>query len=272
MEEKEQDYAKTTFNEVSEKYDEIEFFKTSAKFIPEIIKNHTRMTDMQVLDVACGTGNVVIECATLYPDATFDAIDISEGMLAKAKKNAAAKNLDNIEFYLQDVTKLESEKKYNVITCGYVMFFLPDAISVLKSLVKRLRPNGIIIFTTFTDEAFSPSSEILLPLLEKYGSPTAKEYDAKKWQNLRTKIDIKRLCMLALVNDMNTHLEKIGYDMNIDEWWELVNNTGFKGMLMELSSENYALVKSEYYEAMSEHENTEGKVQLNADTYFVVVE
>ena len=42
-------------------------------------------------------------------------------------------------------------------------------------------------------------------------------------------------------------------------------------MLMELSSENYELVKLEYYEAMREHLDVNGEMELNADTYFVVV-
>lgn len=272
MQEKEQDYAKKAFDEVANNYDEIPFFKTSAAYIPDIIKNHTKMTNLQVLDVACGTGNVVIECASRMPDATFDAIDISEGMLAKAKENAATKNLDNIAFHLQDVTKLDIDKKYNVITCGYLMFFLPDAISVLKSLVARLRPNGIIVFTTFTKKAFTPSTEILMPLLVKYGSPSAKKYDMDKWQNLKTKIDITRLCTVALVNDMNTHTEDIRYGMSIDAWWELLNNTGFKGMLLELSSKDYEHVKAEYCAAMLKHADEKGEVELVADTNFVVVE
>jgi len=271
MKDKEQEYAKTTFNEVAEKYDEIEFFKISARHVVDIIKKNTRNGAITVLDVACGTGNVVLECASCMPEATFDALDISEGMLNKAKESAIEKKLVNINFQLQDITKLDLDKKYHVITCSYALFFLPDAQRVLASLRALLKRRGMVIFTTFTAKAFSPSSEILMPLLEKYGSSSAKEYDMDKWENLKHKKDISRLCALSFVNDMEIEMKEIRYDMSIDEWWELMNNTGYKGMLMELSSENYQHFKSEYYAAMLKHANMDGEVELIADTYFVRV-
>ena len=271
MSEQEQDYAKTTFNEVASKYDEIPFFKISAKHVVDVIKKNSGKNNLKILDVACGTGNVVLECASSLPESMFDAVDISEEMLAKAKENASSQNLKNIDFHLQDVTKLDLSKTYHIITCSYALFFLPDAPKVLARLVKMLKPKGAVIFTSFTSQAFKPSDEILLPLLRTYGSATAKEYDMDKWENLKTKKDIDRLCALSYVNDMKMHSEEIRYGMSVDEWWELLNNTGYKGMLMELNAEDYERVKHEYYEAMMKHADMDGEVELIADTYFVVV-
>jgi SAM-dependent methyltransferase len=188
------------------------------------------------------------------------------------KEKAIKKNLGNIDFHLQDVTKLDMGKKYHVITCAYALFFLPDPIAVLKSLVAHLRPNGIVIFTTFTAEAFTPSSEILIPLLVKYGSSSAKEYDADSWKNLKHKRDIERLCQMALVGDVNVHTKDIRYGLSVDDWWELMNNTGFKGMLLELSVEDYEQVKTAYYQAMLTHADMDGEVELIADSNFVIVD
>ena len=271
MQEKEQAYAKATFNEIAKNYDEIPFFKISAKEVVDMIHDHTSMQRLQVLDVACGTGNVVLECASRMEESSFEAIDISESMLAKAKENATSRGLHNIDFHLQDITKLDMNKKYHVITCSYALFFLPSAPRVLESLLSLLKSNGIVIFTTFTANAFSPSNEILLPLLEKYGSPIAKEYDMHKWENLKTIKDIERLCTLSYVTDMKIHTKEIRYGMDLDAWWELLNNTGYKGMLLELSAEDYERVKSEYYETMFSHTDMDGEVELCADTFFTVV-
>ena len=272
MKEKEQDYAKKVFNEIANKYDEIEFFKTSAGYVCEIIQKHTSKRPLDILDVACGTGNVVLECAAQLPDCNFDAMDISEGMLNKAKENAKSRNLSNIQFHLQDVTKLELDKKYHIITCSYAMFFLPNPSQVVKNLVAQLRPKGILVFTTFTALAFKPSTDILLPLLIKHGSPSAKDYDPDAWTNLTKKTDITRLCTVALVGDMNSHTEDIRYGLSIDQWWELCNNTGFSGMLMELGTEDYEQVKHAYMEQMLSHADMDGEVELVADTHFVVVD
>ena len=110
-----------------------------------------------------------------------------------------------------------------------------------------------------------------MTLLKKYGSKTAIEYDIDKWENLKHIKDIEHLCNLADVKNIQIESEKIRYDMDIDEWWELFNNTGYKGMLMELCPEDYVYVKNEYYEAMFKHADMDGKVELIADSYFVVV-
>ena len=271
MQGKEQEYAKSTFEYVATKYDEIPFFKISAKHVADIIQQHKKDRVLDVLDVACGTGNVVLACASCMPEVSFDAVDISEGMLAKAKQNASEKSLDKINFHLQDVTKLDLEKKYDVITCSYALFFLPDAPSVLSSLVSLLKMEGIVVFTSFTAKAFGLSDEIFLPLLEKYGSQRAKEYDMNKWENLKEVKDIERLCALAEVNIPDIQTKAIRYGMSLDEWWELLNNTGYKGMLTELGTEDYQRVKNEYYEAMYKHADMDGEVELIADTYFVVL-
>jgi len=272
MHETEQDYAKKSFDDVAHKYDEIPFFKISARHVVNIIKKYKGGGDLDVLDVACGTGNVVLECAVCMATANFDALDIAEGMLAKATQNAKEKNLSNIDFHLQDITQMNLEKKYDVITCAYALFFLPDAHKVLSTLVELLKKDGIVIFTSFTDKAFSPSNEILLPLLRKYGSKSAMAYVMDKWENLKQLKDIEHLCALAEVNAPEIQSKSIRYGMSLDEWWELLNNTGYKGMLMELSPEDFEHVQNEYYEAMYKYADMDGEVELVADSYFVVVQ
>jgi ubiquinone/menaquinone biosynthesis C-methylase UbiE len=271
MKKTEQDYAKKSFDDVAHKYDEIPFFKTSARHIVDIIKKHKPKGILDVLDVACGTGNVVLECVACMPSTSFDAVDIAECMLAKATQNAKEQNLNNIDFHLQDIIQMDLDKKYDVITCAYALFFLPDAHKVLASLVDLLKVDGIVVFTSFTAKAFSPSNEILLPLLRNYGSKSAQEYDMDKWENLKQVKDIEYLCKLAEVNTPNIHSKTIRYGMSLDEWWELLNNTGYKGMLMELNPEDYDCVQNEYYEAMYKYADMDGEVELVADSWFVVV-
>jgi ubiquinone/menaquinone biosynthesis C-methylase UbiE len=272
MQETEQEYAKKSFDDVAHKYDEIPFFKISARYVVDIIKKYKGEGDLDVLDVACGTGNVVLECAVCMASSNFDAVDIAEGMLAKAKENAKTQNIDNIDFKLQDITQMSVEKKYDVITCAYALFFLPDAHKVLSTLVELLKKDGIVVFTSFTAKAFSPSNEILLPLLRKYGSKSAMAYVMDKWENLKQLKDIEHLCALVEVNAPEIQSKSIRYGMSLDEWWELLNNTGYKGMLMELNLEDYERVKNEYYEAMYKYADMDGEVELVADSYFVVVQ
>ena len=158
-----------------------------------------------------------------------------------------------------------------MITCSYALFFLPNAQKVLKTLLSLLNDKSLVIFTSFTAQAFTPSNEILLELMREYGSATAHAYEMDRWENLKEVKDIERLCTLSGIYRYDIESKKIRYDMSLDAWWELLNNTGYKGMLMELSDEAYENVKQGYYGEMFKYANMDGEVELIADTYFTVV-
>jgi hypothetical protein len=51
----------------------------------------------------------------------------------------------------------------------------------------------------------------------------------------------------------------------------MLKEIGYKGMLMELSSEDYFYVKNEYYEVMYKDVDMDAEVELVADSYFVLL-
>lgn len=80
----------TTFNDVSSRYDENNFFAISASRMAELIPF---MENMNVLDVSTGTGAVAIEVARKYRHAIVEGIDLSSGMLKQAKNKAQNEGL-----------------------------------------------------------------------------------------------------------------------------------------------------------------------------------
>jgi ubiquinone/menaquinone biosynthesis C-methylase UbiE len=275
MSQTQQEYAKKSFDNVGLIYDEISFFKISAKhmlfWIKKIKIKDKCSKKISFLDMACGTGNVVIQCAYEFNNSIFDAIDISLDMIQIAKKNALKNKLTNINFKIQDIKNIPLDKKYDIITCSYAMFFLPNVVDVFKKTLKILKKDGIFLFTTFLNKSFLPSSDILLTLLIKCGSKSAKEYDKNKWQNLTNKDDIKYLCKQAEANNFKIITKEIRYNLSIDKWWELFNNTGFKGMIMELDRQKYDYLKINFYKQMNEYANENNEVELIADSYFVII-
>jgi len=271
MQKNEQEYAKTSFNDVANQYDQIAFFKTSAQNVVTLIQLRNNQDNLRVLDVACGTGNVVIECARQLRTASFEACDIADSMLDRARENAQNQQIRNIHFFTADITQLSLSKKYDVITCSYALFFLPPAHKVLQTLNQHLTDSGFIIFTSFTEQAFSPVNDIILTLLREHGSTSALDYQLNRWENLRKPEDVQQLCTLAQVNNADVIEISIRYPMNIDQWWKLLNNTGFKGMLLELSQQNYQAVQSKFYQKMSDIADNNLSIELIADSYFCIV-
>ncbi len=100
-----------------------------------------------ILELACGTGNMAIRLSERGYSCT--GLDISESMLTLAGEKASAKGL-SIPFILQDMGKLEYNKKTDAVLC------LCDGINYMtnKSDVGELfgkvsgiiNPDGIFIF------------------------------------------------------------------------------------------------------------------------------
>ena len=255
---------KNTFDEVAARYENIDFFKHSAKNITKLLSNTNAEN---ILDVASGTGNVVLECASCLPNAKLDAVDISQQMLECAKVKAKEQNINNVNFHCSDIESLDMQKKYDVVTCSYAMFFLPNPIDTLKKLFQHVKKDGTLLFTSFTEDAFTPSSKILMDLLNSYGIETP----PKSWKNLQTKEDISHLCEHSGIEEFEIEMRAIRYPLTLEQWWALNNDAGYRGMLMKLSSDEYESVKQKYFEAMKEHMDESNSVELIADTFYTII-
>ena len=269
------DYAKSSFNEVAQLYDEIQFFKSSAQSACELVieQLNQQKSDLKILDVACGTGNVSIALAKALPNAHILGVDLSQSMLDKAIENAQRHNLTNIVFETADICEFEHAEKFDVITLSYVLFFLPDAPQVLRKLKNQLSTNGFFLFTSFQEQAFEPASDILLSLLRKFQSTSALNFDEHSWTNLQQSSHIEKLCQLAHIDLQLLTQKEIRYNYTIDEWWTLFNNTGYKGMLLELSPADDHSVKTLFYQTVRKHgayQKQSDSLELIADSFFAI--
>ena len=66
------------------------------------------------LDLACGTGNLTIEIANEFKH--IWAVDLSSNMLSQAEKKMREKQI-KAKFVCQDISKLNLNNKFNLITC-----------------------------------------------------------------------------------------------------------------------------------------------------------
>lgn len=69
--------------------------------------------DLKIIDLGTGSGCIAIALKNAFPNATIDAVDISNEALELAKQNAQANHVD-INFYLGDMLDVLNDK-YDVI-------------------------------------------------------------------------------------------------------------------------------------------------------------
>jgi SAM-dependent methyltransferase len=107
---------------------------------------------MDVLDVACGTGNLAIPAARI--GARVTGVDIAENLLAQGRERAAAENL-NVTFQYGDAEQLAfPDASFDVVVTMYGAMFAPRPEVVARELARVVRPGGLIAMANWTPVGF----------------------------------------------------------------------------------------------------------------------
>ena len=101
----------------------------------------------RVLEVGVGTG---ISLPQYGKQCRLFGIDISDGLLDKARRRVAEFGLDNVEgIQVMDAEKLAfADSSFDVIVAQYVITSVPNPESALDEFARVVRPGGEIIITT----------------------------------------------------------------------------------------------------------------------------
>ncbi|HEV7535215.1 MAG TPA: methyltransferase domain-containing protein, partial [Acidimicrobiia bacterium] len=97
----------------------------------------------RVLDVGCGVGGDVLSLATMVaPDGLAVGLDVSEAMVAEARRRAAAAGL-GAEFHLGDAADMPFPSgEFDGVRTERTLVHLPDADRAVGELRRVLRPGG----------------------------------------------------------------------------------------------------------------------------------
>ena len=95
-----------------------------------------------VLDVGCGTGEIMARLAETFPHASFVGIDLEEPHLARARARCAAFG-SRIRFETGDALALPfADATFDLVVCRHLLQAVPDAGRVLAEIRRVLRPGG----------------------------------------------------------------------------------------------------------------------------------
>jgi SAM-dependent methyltransferase len=96
----------------------------------------------RVLDFGCGVGRLVVPFARVAADVV--GMDVSEGMLAEARRNCDAAGLDNVMLVLSDDTLSAVEGEFDLVHSVIVLQHIEPrrGRDLFGQLVKRIAPGG----------------------------------------------------------------------------------------------------------------------------------
>jgi ubiquinone/menaquinone biosynthesis C-methylase UbiE len=101
----------------------------------------------RVLDLGSGVGDVALLAARLVgPSGQVVGIERDASSVARATARAAEAGLRNVSFTQTNVNQIVSDKPFDAAVGRFILMFLPDPVSVLRSLTKLVRPGGVLAF------------------------------------------------------------------------------------------------------------------------------
>lgn len=117
-----------------------------------------------VLDVGCGIGYVSIEVARLVGrNGQVIGIDVSEGMLAVAKRRVEKSGMSNLQFQNQDAQSLPfRDEMFDAAISRFCLMFVPSPKIALREIMRVLKPGARFAASVWCDPKKNPLPRTVL--------------------------------------------------------------------------------------------------------------
>src|SRR5882724_1694414 len=101
----------------------------------------------RVLDLGSGMGDVSMLVAGLVgASGEVVGIERNAASIERAQARVAAGGLRNVTFLKTDVNKIVVDQPFDAVVGRFILMFLPDPVSVLRSVSHLVRPGGVLAF------------------------------------------------------------------------------------------------------------------------------
>jgi 2-polyprenyl-3-methyl-5-hydroxy-6-metoxy-1,4-benzoquinol methylase len=103
---------------------------------------------IRVLDVGCGSGRIMNQLATQYPNSHFTGMDLSPQAIGRAQSEALQLGLQNTKFIIRDLSDFHTSAEpeaYDFITTFDAIHDQAEPLNVLKGIHRTLKPDGVYL-------------------------------------------------------------------------------------------------------------------------------
>lgn len=116
----------------------------------DVFCNHIINKDADVLELACGPGNITQYLLKIRPNFKILGTDLAPNMIELARINNPT-----AEFKILDCRNMSVlNKQFDAIMCGFCLPYLSkeDAIALIKEAHLNLKPQGVLYISTMEDD------------------------------------------------------------------------------------------------------------------------
>ncbi len=229
--------AAAAYNAAADHFDD-EALGLWAKYGGRTVERLALQPGATVLDVGCGTGASAIPAAEqIGPEGKVIAVDLADRLLEIARRKAASRKLQNIEFCRGDMEDLGyPDRHFDAVICVFAIFFVPDVTKQISELWRMVRPNGQLAITTWGPRVWEPGStgwwsavEGLRPDLHAAFNP---------WDRIADPVALRMLFAEAGVAEASIVPENGRQALRSPEdWWTMVLGSGYRWTVDQIGPE-----------------------------------
>lgn len=110
-----------------------------------------------VLDVGCGTGASTLQLSErVGPQGSVTGLDVSEPMLAFARRRADEARVENVRFEAADAQTHPLSESFDLIFSRFGVMFFADPDAAFANLLRGLRPGRSLVFLCWREVGRNP--------------------------------------------------------------------------------------------------------------------
>lgn len=146
------------------------------KIVLPLLKENNKL---RILDIGCGTGQLVNEISKSYEDVNYFGIDVASNMISEAKSNNIKNK--NIKFKTCGIEKFKTKDKFDIIICTHAFPYFPNKEEILKKMYKMCNKNANVIIVNSSTNSLK---DLIINFFLKATTSKAKYLSIKEMKKL----------------------------------------------------------------------------------------
>ena len=154
--------SRAAFDRQAAHYDTASFGSHARTLYPILLEQLAQIPHRSVLDVGCGTGELLRKVGDRFPETARAGLDLSEQMLTVARGKLG----EGVELVLGDAERLPfADGRFEVLLCCDSFHHYPNPEAAVDEFARVLQPGGILLLADCTAPAgVRAVTNLLLPL------------------------------------------------------------------------------------------------------------
>ena len=188
-----------------------------------------------VLDVCCGTGASAIPAAKrVGPAGRVIGVDLSEGMLARARAKAQAGGLRNLVFRAGDMEQLGlPPASFDAVVCVFGFFFVTDMVRQVAELWRMVRPGGRLAVTTWGEGAFEPAAALFWDIVRGERPDLYRGFNP--WDRIVRPDAVRTLLREGGAEGVEAEVVQASMAVrSVEDFWTVALGTGLRAIVEQL--------------------------------------